>query len=418
MNLQTTEDIFKDANKHSIHCFISDELNIIANMDTITKKGIINIEIDPSDYKILIVDDVISNTLLLKALLKNEHYQIVTATNGLQAIEMVASEAPDLILLDVMMPGISGFEVSQRLKSIPEYNDIPIIFLTALNSSEDIVRGFQLGANDFITKPFNKDELIIRINHQVALISAKRIILQKTEELRNTILGRDKLYSVIAHDLRAPLGSIKMVLNMLLANIDTRNIGEDMFELLTMANQTTEDVFQLLDNLLKWTKSQIGRLNVASQHGNIIDVVEDGIDILESAAKLKEIEIRFTPTAENIGIYADSDMIKTVMRNLLNNALKFTNAGGTITVEVSEQDDFAVVSVADTGCGIKEEDKSKLLHADTHFSTFGTNNEEGSGLGLLLCQDFVLKNGGKMWFESTEGIGSTFSFSIPKNELQ
>lgn len=211
-----------------------------------------NMEINPSEYKILIVDDVMSNVLLLKVLLTNEKFQIATASNGRQAIDQVEKEKPDLVLLDVMMPDMSGFEVSQQLKANPETSEIPIIFLTALNSTADIVKGFQVGGNDFISKPFNKEELIIRVTHQISLIAAKRIIVAQTEELRKTITGRDKLYSVIAHDLRSPMGSIKMVLNMLILNLPSESIGEEMYELLTMANQTTEDVFSLLDNLLKW----------------------------------------------------------------------------------------------------------------------------------------------------------------------
>ena len=140
-------------------------------------------EINPSEYKILIVDDVMSNVLLLKVLLTNEKFQIATASNGQQAIEQVKTEKPDLILLDVMMPGMSGFEVAQKLKEDPTTMDIPIIFLTALNSTADIVKGFQVGANDFISKPFNKEELLIRVSHQISLIAAKRNIEAKTEEL-------------------------------------------------------------------------------------------------------------------------------------------------------------------------------------------------------------------------------------------
>ena len=123
-----------------------------------------NMEINPSEYKILIVDDVMSNVLLLKVLLTNEKFAIATANNGRQALEQVDKEHPDLVLLDVMMPDLSGFEVAQRLKSNPDTADIPIIFLTALNSTTDIVKGFQAGASDFISKPFNKEELIIRVH--------------------------------------------------------------------------------------------------------------------------------------------------------------------------------------------------------------------------------------------------------------
>lgn len=371
-----------------------------------------NMEINPSEYKILIVDDVMSNVLLLKVLLTNEKFAIATASNGRQALEQVEKENPDLVLLDVMMPGMSGFEVAQHLKSNPNTADIPIIFLTALNSTADIVKGFQVGANDFISKPFNKEELIIRVTHQISLVAAKRLILSKTEELQRTIAGRDKLYSVIAHDLRSPMGSIKMVLNMLILNLPSEKIGTEMYELLTMANQTTEDVFSLLDNLLKWTKSQIGKLNVVYQDVDLVEVTDGVIEIFSMVASLKKIRIR-EMKPEKMMVNADIDMLKTVVRNLLSNAIKFSKENSEVLVKMEEVDGMAVVSVQDYGCGISEEGQKKLLHTDTHFSTFGTNNEEGSGLGLLLCKDFVVKNGGKLWFTSKEGEGSIFSFSIP-----
>lgn len=371
-----------------------------------------NMEINPSEYKILIVDDVMSNVLLLKVLLTNEKFAIATASNGRQALEQVEKENPDLVLLDVMMPDMSGFEVAQHLKSNPNTADIPIIFLTALNSTTDIVKGFQVGANDFISKPFNKEELIIRVTHQISLVAAKRLILSKTEELQRTIAGRDKLYSVIAHDLRSPMGSIKMVLNMLILNLPSEKIGAEMYELLTMANQTTEDVFSLLDNLLKWTKSQIGKLNVVYQDVDLVEVTDGVIEIFSMVASLKKIRIR-EMKPEKMMVNADIDMLKTVVRNLLSNAIKFSKENSEVLVKMEEVDGMAVVSVQDYGCGISEEGQKKLLHTDTHFSTFGTNNEEGSGLGLLLCKDFVVKNGGKLWFTSKEGEGSIFSFSIP-----
>jgi two-component system sensor histidine kinase/response regulator len=370
-------------------------------------------EIIPSEYKVLVVDDVMSNVVLLKVLLTNEHYQIATANNGQQALDFLAKDTADLILLDVMMPGLSGFEVAEKLKQDPKTQEIPIIFLTALNSTTDIVKGFQSGANDFISKPFNKEELLIRVNHQISLVAAKRIIMNKTLELQRTISGRDKLYSVIAHDLRSPMGSIKMVLNMLLLNLPKEKIGDEMYELLSMANQTTEDVFALLDNLLKWTKSQIGKLNTVMQDMDVVEVMDGVYEMFNIVAGLKKITLREEKPAGKLPVMADIDMIKTVGRNLLSNAIKFSPEDSEIVLRMEEKEGMAVVSVEDHGSGISEEGQKKLLHTDTHFSTFGTNNEEGSGLGLLLCQEFIVRNGGKLWFTSKEGEGSTFYFSIP-----
>lgn len=369
-------------------------------------------DINPSHYKILIVDDVAANVLLLKVLLANEKFQIVTARNGREALEQVKAENPDLLLLDVMMPEMSGFEVAEHLRNNPETEDVPIIFLTALNGASDVVKAFHSGANDFISKPFNKEELMIRVRHQISLVAAKRALIERNEELHRTITSRDKLYSVIAHDLRSPLGSIKMVLNMLIINLPPETIGAEMHELLTVANQTTEETFALLDNLLKWTKSQIGRLKICYQDTNIIEILQSVIEIFNMVADLKGISIQLD-APDRIMANADIDMIKTVVRNLLSNAIKFSRENSSIVISARTEDGNAIISVKDSGCGIAEEDQGKLLHTDTHFSTFGTNNEEGSGLGLLLCQDFVEKNNGKLWFTSKKGEGSTFSFSIP-----
>ena len=372
----------------------------------------LNAHIDHSDYKILIVDDVVSNVLLLKVLLKNEKFKTVTASDGLEAIQQAEKELPDLILLDVMMPQMDGFETAMHLKNNPTTAGIPIIFLTALNSTQDIVKGFQAGANDFITKPFNKEELLVRVNHQISLVAAKKLILERTEELRKTIVGRDKLYSVIAHDLRSPLASIKMVLNMMVLGVSEDVIGKEMYQMLQMVNRSTEDVFSLLDNLLKWTKSQIGKLNVVYQDFRIDEVVEGVLDIFSLVSKSKNIQL-VNDSIDTVTVHADVDMVKTILRNLLSNALKFSYEGSQIIIGSQVETDKVIVSVKDSGKGMSAEDKEKLLKTETHFSRYGTNNEEGSGLGLLLCQDFAIKNGGDLWFESEEGKGSTFFFSIP-----
>lgn len=372
----------------------------------------VNVIIDHSEYTILVVDDVVSNILLLKILLTNEKFKVITANNGKEALEQATRALPDLILLDVMMPEMNGFEVAEKLKSDPVTQNIPIIFLTALNTTADIVKGFKVGANDFVSKPFNREELVIRVTHQISLVAAKRIIVRQTEELRRTIVGRDKLYSVIAHDLRSPMGSIKMVLNMLVLSLPPSQIGEEMFQMLSMANQSTEDVFALLDNLLKWTKSQIGKLNVVYQDFDVVESMDSVIEIFNLVAGVKNIKLNFV-AHDKIEVHADVDMMKTIVRNLLSNAIKFSYNNSEVVVNVEARENMAIVSVKDNGKGMSEEDQKKLFNTETHFSKYGTNNEEGSGLGLLLCQDFAIKNGGRLWFDSEEGKGSTFYFSMP-----
>ena len=370
-------------------------------------------DINNSDFTVLIVDDVDANVLLLKLLLTKASYKTLTAYNGKDALEIIKKSSPDLVLLDIMMPIMDGYEVAVKLKEMPEMRDMPIIFLSALNSPNDIVKGFKYGAADFVSKPFNKDELLIRVNHQLSLVSAKRIISRQNDELQRTIIGRDKLYSVIAHDLRSPIGSIRMVMNALVLNIPKETLEEDMYELLIMGNRLTEESFVLLDNLLKWTKSQTGRLNTVFQDNvEILPLIRGEVELSEVVAELKNIKIKLNGHT-NAKARIDQDMIKTVLRNLVSNAIKFSKTGSEVCVNISEVDGKILVSVVDKGEGISQENIDKLFKADSHFTSFGTDNEEGSGLGLLLCKEFITRNGGKIWFESKEGEGSTFSFNIP-----
>lgn len=374
-------------------------------------------KINPAEYKILVVDDVQSNVLLLKALLGREGFNIIYAMNGTEALEKVKSESPDLVLLDVMMPDMDGFEVAGRLKVEPSQAEIPIIFLTALNDSASVVKGFQLGANDFISKPFCREELLIRVEHQLSLVDARRIILRQTEELRKTIAGRDKLYSVIAHDLRSPMASIKMLCNTIMMSIEPGSV--DVFEMLEMANKTSEEVFSLLDNLLKWTKSQLGKLSNVPQPIDLVGLVDGVLEVFKPIAESKSIALALERSIESVEVVVDVEMIKSVVRNLISNAIKFSHKDTTVTTRVETRMDErnglneVIVIVSDKGCGIKEEDQPKLLNEATHFTTFGTNSEEGSGLGLLLCKDFVAKNNGQLWFTSKPGAGSDFCFSLP-----
>lgn len=370
-------------------------------------------EINNSDFTILIVDDVDANVLLLKLLISKAGYKTLTAYNGKDALDIIIKQNPDLVLLDIMMPIMDGHEVARQLKEMPDKAEIPIIFLSALNSTEDIVQGFKLGAADYVSKPFNKDELLTRINHQISLIHAKRTISSQTEELKRTILGRDKLYSVIAHDLRSPIASIRMVMEVLINGIQRETLDPDMYDLLIMANRLTDDSFTLLDNLLKWTKSQTGRLSTVYQDDvDLMNLVRGVVEVIRGVAKLKNITVNLNGNTARIA-RLDIDMAKTALRNLLSNAVKFSYDGSEVEVVIKEEENRVVIDVIDQGAGINKEKQKLLFKADTHFTSFGTGNEEGSGLGLLLCNEFVKRNGGELWFTSEEGKGSVFSFYIP-----
>ena len=310
---------------------------------------------------------------------------------------------------DVMMPEMDGYEVLQHLKSNPETTDIPVIIMSALSDMQSIVKGYQLGATEYVTKPFQREELVKRVAHRYELYSIKRI----KAELENTIESRDTLYSVIAHDLRSPLGSLKMMNNAILMMVDKERVGDEVYEMIQMMNKTSEEIFLLLDNLLKWAKNRLNKQHVYKQQTDINSIIDSTAEMYIPMAAQKGVKIILENLDKELVGLVDIDMLKTIIRNLISNAMKFSFEGGTITLSSRSEGDFVTVSVKDTGKGIKKEDQDKLLKQDSHFTTYGTKNEKGSGLGLMLCKDFVELHGGKLWFESEgEGKGTTFLFSM------
>lgn len=356
---------------------------------------------------VLIVDDNPKNVQIIALTLRELKFKIVIATNGQGAVDLTERVRPDLVLLDVMMPGMDGFEACEIIKSKKENENIPIIFLTALSEKANLVKGFSLGAVDYITKPFNKEELVSRINTHLEL----KFTRDKLETTMNHMSSlndlKDKMFSVIGHDLRSPLGSIKMTLEFMALAADP-DLKDSFDELL----KTTDEVYNLLENLLGWAKSQSGNINMVPEDVVLGDLVNECYLLQKTNFSLKNIDFKQI-LSEDVKAYADMNMVKTVLRNLLSNALKFTPDGGTITVEANKNEEHVVISVQDSGVGIPKENIPKLFNEKQHVSTYGTRKEAGSGLGLLLCKNFVELNKGEIWVESEENKGSKFSFKLP-----
>lgn len=361
-----------------------------------------------SQYTVLVVDDVPTNVMLVQAILKKEGYTLLTTDGGVKALRIAQEKHPNLILLDIMMPEMDGYEVLQHLKSNPDTSNIPVIIMSALSDMQSIVKGYQLGATEYVTKPFQREELVKRVAHRYELFSIKRI----KQELENTIESRDTLYSVIAHDLRSPLGSLKMMNNAILMMVDKNQVSTEVYEMLHMMNKTSEEIFLLLDNLLKWAKNRLSKQNLFKQQADINSIISTTTDIFIPMATQKGITITQHELDKELMGNVDIDMLKTIIRNLISNAVKFCYEKASIIVSTRTEGDYIIVSVKDSGKGIKKEDQAKLLKQNTHFTSYGTNNEKGSGLGLMLCKDFVELHDGKLWFESEEGKGTTFFFSI------
>ncbi|MGF7138050.1 hybrid sensor histidine kinase/response regulator [Roseimarinus sediminis] len=361
---------------------------------------------------ILVVDDNKRNLQVVGNILHNEKYKVAMAINGLTALKLISQLKPDLVLLDIMMPEMDGYEVCKKLKENPETKEIPVIFLTAKVETNDIVEGFNLGGVDYITKPFKQKELLVRIKTHLDLLNSKRKIATQANELQASNIFKDRLFSIIGHDLRSPLSSIKFTIDMMKSGVI--EFGDDFFyEILGQLAKTTDEAYSLLENLLGWAKSQSGNLPVVPEVFSLKDMAESVARLQELNLNNKNIEL-LLHINDNINVFADNQMINTVLRNLLSNAIKFTPNGGTIQIMAKEaHENMVEVAVIDSGVGISEDNLKRLFNNSNPLKTYGTNNEAGSGLGLILCKDFVEKNGGTLNVKSDEGKGSTFSFDIP-----
>ncbi|MDM8541252.1 hybrid sensor histidine kinase/response regulator [Desulfococcaceae bacterium HSG9] len=357
---------------------------------------------------VLIVDDVTRNIQIISAILKPEGYKIAFARSGEAALERVKDIPFDLILLDIMMPGIDGYETCRRLKNDPLYaseiQEIPVIFLTAKTDPDSVVKGFDIGAVDYITKPFRASELLARVKTHLKLKFA-------LEDLQEANAAKDRFFSIIAHDLKGPFNSLLGYSDFLL-NYWENYTNEKRKNFVKTINQQSNRLFRMLENLLNWSRMQLGKMEHQPAKIKLYLLSEPNLLLLKPQAEKKKIKL-YSDIDKDTSAYGDSNMISTVIRNLISNAIKFTHPKGEIRITCQEDGDFRKITVSDTGIGIADENIVKLFRIDGHFSTYGTEKESGTGLGLILCKEFVEKNGGKLWVESEEGKGSKFSFTVP-----
>ena len=356
-------------------------------------------------YSVLIVDDNLTN-LKLAASVLSPHYKLFIADDGEKAIKIAETKAPDLILLDVMMPGISGYEVCKLLKQSEVTKEIPVIFLTAKTDESDIEMAFEVGGVDYVTNPFKVKEILSRVKTQIDLKEAR-------EALKDQIVNRDNFFSIIAHDLRSPFNGFLNMTELLAEGIEEFS-KEELSEISKEMYKTSLNLFKLIENLLDWARMQKGQIEYKPKEINICDLVNESLSAINQRAAQKGITIS-NEVAEDLKINADEKMISTVLRNLISNAVKFTRRDGEVTIASDLSDSKEVIiSVKDNGVGISVNDINKLFRMEEKVKSIGTDGEPSTGLGLLLCKEFIEKHCGRIWVESEEGKGSTFYFSIPK----
>lgn len=385
--------------------------------------------------KILIVDDNPDNVDRIIDLLNEteKKFMFYQALNGKVACMIAEKKLPDLIISDWDMPVMDGIELIKCLKSVESTKDIPVIMYTGvMTENEHLKTALDSGAVDYIRKPVEKLELTARVHSMLklsdsikkikeqncALLQQKKEITTNKEEIeeKNNKLQelnatKDKFFSIIAHDLKNPFHGI-LELSDLVLNTETKVSLEELTQCLELINATAKSTYKLLENLLEWSLAQTGRIEFNPDSINLSGLAIDVITLTENSAKAKNITIE-NQILNGLTVFADPYMLYTILRNLIANAIKFTNKDGKIYIWALQKDDEVEVTVSDNGIGISEKMKDKLFKVSEKVTTAGTENENGTGLGLILCKEFVEKHKGKIWVESTQGKGSDFKFSLP-----
>jgi len=354
---------------------------------------------------IMVVDDTPDNLKLLQEMLGGKGYYVFASPDGKMALNAAAKNPPDLILLDIIMPEMDGFEVCARLKADPALKDIPVIFISALNQTTDKVRAFAVGGVDYVSKPFQFEEVISRVETHLRL-RKQQIELKALNELKDHFLG------MAAHDLRNPLAGI-MGYSELLADELAPSLNARQAKLFDQIIKSSQFMGGLINDLLDISAIESGHLSLERLPIDIMVPITSSVDINIALASKKNMLITISSPEKLPYVFADIYRIEQVMNNLLTNAMKYAQPGTEITVRLCHENSEVIISVADQGPGIQEEEQHKLFQAFGKTSLKTTSGERSTGLGLLIVKKIVEAHEGRIWFITEPGKGTEFFFALP-----
>jgi two-component system, sensor histidine kinase and response regulator len=359
---------------------------------------------------LLVVDDQESNIQIVGAALGKLGFEILPATGGLQAFQRLAVRRPDLILLDLLMPEMDGFEVCRRIRENPDWAEIPIIFLSSADDKSLIVRALESGGVDYITKPFNHAELVTRVRTHLALQKAR-------DELKQLAEDRDELLGILTHDLKNHLGGMDMSAQLLhdraeaMADPKLRLMAENI-------SRSSGQMLAFVKEFLANASADHG-LNLKTEPVNLSDAASRAAQQHEEAAKRKQLLFKVVlPPSDGILVRADVAALNQVLDNLVSNAIKFSPPGKEIRLTVCPPGvRFVECQVQDEGPGFSENDKTRMFRRYGRLSARPTGGEPSTGLGLSIVKKLVLAMQGELACESTPGNGATFAFRLPRSLL-
>jgi two-component system sensor histidine kinase/response regulator len=353
---------------------------------------------------VLVVDDIPKNLQVVGTMLRNAGYAVMPATSGARALEGVRVQLPDLILLDLMMPDMDGLEVCRQLKADPLTQEIPIVFLTASNEMDHLVKGFQAGAVDYVTKPFNPPELLARVRTHLELKHARERLREMNDE-KNEFMG------IAAHDLRNPLNVVKGYIEMMR---EESTMGpEERADLLERMHDATKRMAEMVQNLLDANRIERGELHLTLAPAELSALVRSVVESQRPWATAKEQTVHMESAPAPLNVLVDPTVMVQVMENLVSNAIKYSPLGQRILVRLKKDAQRVRIEVQDEGPGLSAEDQKRLFGKFARLSAKPTGGEHSTGLGLSIVKKMVEAMNGQVRCESELGKGATFIVALP-----
>jgi signal transduction histidine kinase len=364
---------------------------------------------------VLVVDDNVDNRALARATLEDEGYSVVVAEDGEQGIHLFEREQPDCILLDVRMPGLDGFGVCTRIRALPGGADVPIVFLTALRDVDTFDQALRAGGDDFLTKPVRPTELVIRVQAALKLrrMSAElrehyELVRRQRDDLMRLQLQKERLTSFLVHDLKNPVSAMDLHAQVLLGDAELPQRARDSA---AHIRSDARSLMRLILNLLDISKSEEGKLVPRLTDVDLAALAQAALESVELKARLSGVSL--SHSLGGTRVRADPDLLRRVLENLLDNAIRHTQKGGAVSLSAAVDGDSAVIRVQDSGPGVPLEMREKIfdpfvqVETDVRGSTRG-----GRGLGLAFCRLAAAAHGGSVWVEDADP-GARFCVRLP-----
>ena len=362
--------------------------------------------------RILAVDDDRINLRIIGGILRSEGYEIAEAASGEQALEVYESFNPNLVLLDVMMPGIDGFATCRTLKKKHGDKCAPVIFVTAKSEAEDVVMGFDAGGVDYLAKPFRPKEVVARIRTH---LSNQELVEQQKDlvsQLSKANAAKDRFLGMCAHDLRNPLSSIRGLAELMDEDALGPLTGEQK-EIVRTIHGASQSMLQLVNELLDVATIEAGHLKLEKAATRIVEIVERSVHLSKIEAAKKSTKVEMVRGETDPVVDVDSNKIRQVIDNLISNAVKYSPKGSIVTVLIHSNQDVAGFAVRDDGPGIPESERHKLFKDYGRLSTVPTGGEKSTGLGLAICRKIVEAHNGTIGAHNISGRGAEFVVSLP-----